>query len=51
MKRLLAILLIAATATPALANTDKWGPDDLRRVLANWLEQQGTNVPLSLIHI
>lgn len=44
MKHLLVSLLIGLTATPALANTDKWGPDDLRRVLANWLEQQGTPV-------
>lgn len=28
------------------ANPDKWGPEDLRRVLATWLEQQGTPVPV-----
>lgn len=28
------------------ANPDRWGPDDLRRVLATWLEQQGTPVPV-----
>ena len=45
MVRPLLILALAFNATSALANTDKWGPDDLRRVLANWLEQQGTPVP------
>lgn len=45
MKRLFLTLLMAVLAAPSMANTDKWGPDDLRRVLANWLEQQGTNVP------
>lgn len=48
MVRPLLTVLLVLSATPATANTDKWGPDDLRRVLANWLEQQGTpvqNVP------
>lgn len=45
MKRLLLTLVMAVLAAPSFANPDKWGPDDLRRVLANWLEQQGTNVP------
>lgn len=49
MKRIATLAMLALIATPAFAQTaanpDKWGPDDLRRVLANWLEQQGTNVP------
>ena len=45
MVRPLLTLVLALSSVPALANTDKWGPDDLRRVLANWLEQQGTSVP------
>jgi flagella basal body P-ring formation protein FlgA len=52
MKRILTLATVAlglALGSVPLqaqtANPDKWGPNDLRRVLANWLEQHGTPVP------
>jgi flagella basal body P-ring formation protein FlgA len=44
MLRLILIAALALSATHVAAQTDKWGPDDLRRILANWLEQQGQPV-------
>lgn len=48
MKHLFIFAVLLLTPVPAGAqqatNPDKWGPTDLRRVLANWLEQQGTPV-------
>lgn len=49
MKRFLILAFLVLNAAPAAAQTatsaDKWGPNDLRRVLTGWLEQQGTTVP------
>lgn len=44
MLRTFLVASLVVAGSQALAQTDKWGPDDLRRILANWLEQQGTPV-------